>query len=98
MSLKCLLCGDHIVGVRIRVVHTNKGRLVTTEWRDRIVSNGFVFELAIFVDDSPEQIEAVPGRPEITRLQIVRDGQRYPPNKSGIPVIHSLLELLERVR
>lgn len=91
-EFKLALCGGHLDDIPAWVVDTNKGLLLARLWAKRLVYAGVEYDKAMVVDDHPSQIEAVPNSPRITRLQIVREGQKYPANTRGIRIIGSVLE------
>ncbi|HEX3082594.1 MAG TPA: hypothetical protein VHQ86_05055 [Candidatus Saccharimonadia bacterium] len=88
------LCGGRLDDVRSMVVDTNKGRVLSQNWAGGVVFAGEHYESARVVDDGPTQVEALPVRNDVERIQIVRPGQRYPrTTDDSIRVIASLDEL-----
>jgi len=72
------LCSPQLDAISARVIATNKGLMLAGEWATAITYDHHPYDTALVVDDSPAQIEAVPSRPSIRRVQIVRPGHRYP--------------------
>jgi hypothetical protein len=90
-DFKRRLCGQEFADLPARVVTVNKGSLLTSEWASYITYGGETFDSARIIDDSPNQIEAAPNRPDVERIQIVRPNQKYRRTKEpNIRVVSSL--------
>jgi hypothetical protein len=91
-------CGTILNDIAYQVVKTNKGEILARKWASGdIVYNGVTYASARFIDDGNTQVEQAPKRSDVERIQIVRDGQRYPrTNDPDIRVIGSLVELAKK--
>jgi hypothetical protein len=90
------LCGTTLDDIPYRIVETNKGTILAHDWAGvAIVYDGVTYTAARFVDDGDAQVEQAPKRPDVKRIQIVRNGQRYPQTDDpDIRVIKLLTELI----
>ncbi len=94
LAIKVLLGGPLLEGISAKAFSGNKGDYYARQLRTgRLVYYGMEYDQIVIVDDNADQLRPIPQPPGVAIYQIVRPGQKYPPNDTGTPCIKSFAEL-----